>query len=71
MGKTLRNNPDPNHVGAFLQRRRQTLGLSQQAVCKKLGGMSPTYYGQVEAGEASMPMATIEKLSKILKFKVI
>lgn len=52
----------PERVGAIIRKRRETLGLSQEAFADRIG-MHRNYYGAIERGEKTMRLDTLERVA--------
>ncbi len=48
-------------VGASIRRRREALGISQEAFAAHIG-MHRTYYSAIERGEKNLSLSTIQRL---------
>lgn len=48
-------------VGASIRRRRESLGISQEAFAAHIG-MHRTYYSAIERGEKNLSLSTIQRL---------
>ncbi len=56
-------------VGASLRRRREALGVSQEAFADLIG-MHRTYYGAIERGEKNLSLSTTIRVCAGLKAPV-
>lgn len=52
-------------VGRQLRQKRETLGLSQEAMAERLG-YHRTFLGSVERGERNLTLASVEQLAASL-----
>ncbi len=48
-------------IGDALRKRRESLGVSQEAFADKIG-MHRTYYSALERGESNLTIRTLEKV---------
>ncbi|MGE3298617.1 MAG: helix-turn-helix transcriptional regulator [Porticoccaceae bacterium] len=55
-------------VGNSIRRRRESLGLSQEAFADQIG-MHRTYYGAIERGEKNLSLTTIIRVCVGLECK--
>ena len=55
-------------VGASIRRRRESLGISQEAFAAHIG-MHRTYYSAIERGEKNISLSTIQRLCEALRAK--
>ncbi|MCZ8062791.1 helix-turn-helix transcriptional regulator [Silanimonas sp.] len=55
-------------VGASIRRRRESLGMSQEAFAAHIG-MHRTYYSAIERGEKNISLSTIQRLCEALGAK--
>jgi len=56
-------------VGSSIRRRRESLGVSQEAFADQIG-MHRTYYGAIERGEKNLSLTTIIRVCLGLNCKV-
>ncbi|PNS08867.1 helix-turn-helix domain-containing protein [Solilutibacter silvestris] len=54
--------PLPERIGLVIRRRREALGVSQEAFAEQVG-MHRNYYGSIERGRKTMRLDTLEKLA--------
>lgn len=53
----------PKRIGAAVRRRREALGLSQEAFADGIG-MHRNYYGAIERGEKTMRLDTLDRVAQ-------
>jgi transcriptional regulator with XRE-family HTH domain len=57
-------------IGDAIRQRRESIGLSQEALAA-LSGLSRTYVGEVERGDVAATITTLDKLAKGLNWTLI
>jgi len=57
-------------IGNKFRKSREKLGLSQQLVADK-AGLNVSHYAKVERGELNATLETLERISKVLKLKIV
>lgn len=55
--------------GLAIKRRRQEIGLSQEALAEQ-AGLHRTYIGDIERGARNVSLENIEKLAKALQVSI-
>ena len=58
----------PNRIGAVVRKRREAMGISQEAFADRIG-MHRNYYGAIERGEKTMRLDTLERVAAGLDFE--
>ncbi|QNN47987.1 helix-turn-helix transcriptional regulator [Thermomonas brevis] len=58
----------PERIGAVVRKRREALGLSQEAFADRIG-MHRNYYGAIERGEKTMRLDTFERVAMGLEIE--
>jgi transcriptional regulator with XRE-family HTH domain len=53
-------------IGLAVRRQRESLGVRQEDVAKKLK-MHRTYYGAIERGQKNVRLETLERICAVLK----
>ncbi len=56
-------------IGDALRKRRESLGVSQEAFADRIG-MHRTYYSALERGESNLTIRTLEKVCAGLRAKL-
>ncbi|HEY9282701.1 MAG TPA: helix-turn-helix transcriptional regulator [Pyrinomonadaceae bacterium] len=58
-----------SRFGLAVKRRRQEMGLSQEALAEQ-AGLHRTYIGDIERGARNLSLENIEKLAKALQVSI-
>jgi transcriptional regulator with XRE-family HTH domain len=56
-------------IGLAVRQRRESLGVRQEDVAKKLK-MHRTYYGAIERGQKNVRLETLERICAVLKISM-
>lgn len=59
----------PKRIGDALRKRREALGVSQEAFADSIG-MHRAYYGALERGEKNLQLSTLERVCEGLDVRV-